>query len=146
MKTVTGRGGGVGCCICNDIGWQRRKDLEKDNVEEIWVEIFIKKSSPLLVCIIYRPPDTSRYLDSDFENAFIDMLDDSVYENKETILLGDINVNYQNKSDNKEMKRIISQHGFKQVISKAIRVTRETSTLTDIAATTHEQNVSKHGT
>ena len=73
------------------------------------------------------------------------MLDDSVYESKETILLGNINVNNQNKSDNKEMKGIISQHGFKQVISKVTRITSETSTLTDIAAITHEQNVSKHG-
>ena len=50
------------------------------------------------------------------------MLDDTVYEHKETILLGDINVDYNNTSDNMEMKNIISQHGFKQVISKAIRV------------------------
>ena len=120
-ETARGGGGG-GCYICNDIGWQRRKDLGKDNIEAIRVEIFIKKSSPFLVSIIYRPPDTSRYLESDFENAFLDMLDDSNYENKETILLGDINVNCQNKSDNKEMKRIISQHGFKQVISKATKV------------------------
>ena len=44
------------------------------------------------------------------------------------------------------MKHIISQHGFKQVISKATRVTKETSTLIDIAATSHEQNISKQGT
>lgn len=44
------------------------------------------------------------------------------------------------------MKRIISQHGFKQVLTKATRVTRDTSTLIDIAATTHKQNISKHGT
>ena len=74
------------------------------------------------------------------------MLDDTVYENRETILLGDVNVDHQNTSDNREMKRIISQHGFKQVITKATRITKETSTLIDIAATTHEQNISKHGT
>lgn len=74
---VTGLGGGVGCYIRNDKTWQRRKDLEKDHVEDIWIEFFIKNSKPLLVCIIYRPPDTSRYLDSDFEDRFNDMLDDS---------------------------------------------------------------------
>ena len=67
------------------------------------------------------------------------MLDNSAYEIKETILLGDVNVDYQNMSDNREMKRIISQHGFKQVVSKATRITKETNTLLDIAATTHEQ-------
>ena len=74
------------------------------------------------------------------------MLDNTVCENRETILLGDINVDYQNTSDNREMKRIISQDGFKQIINKATRITKETSTLIDIAATTHEQNTSKHGT
>ena len=136
----------MGCYIRNGIAWQRRKDLEKESVEAIWLEVLLKKSSPLLVCNIYRPPDTSRYLVNNFENLFKGMLDDTVYENKDTILLGDINVDYHNTSDNREMKRILSQHGFNQVISKATRVTKETSTLIDIAASTHEQNISKHGT
>ncbi len=83
---VTGLGGGVGCYIRNDIAWQRTKHLETENVKAIWIKIFIKNSSPLLVCIIYRPPDTSRFLHSDFEDIFSYMLDDGDYENKETIL------------------------------------------------------------
>ena len=30
----TGPGGGVGCFICNDLGWQRQTDLENYGVEE----------------------------------------------------------------------------------------------------------------
>ena len=47
------------------------------------------------------------------------MLNESVQKGKETILTGDINVNYATKANNKELKRIIKHHGMKQVITDA---------------------------
>ncbi|XP_065071070.1 uncharacterized protein LOC135695815 [Rhopilema esculentum] len=119
-----GSGGGVGCFIRNDLGWQRREDLENDSLEAIWVEIFVKNSRPLLVCVIYRPPDTSKYLDRNFESEFSDMINTSISENKELILMGDLNADYLNTSKNKEVKRIIKGHGLKQIITKPTRVTK----------------------
>jgi hypothetical protein len=50
----TDPGGGVGCFIRNDLGWQRRTDLENDGVEAIWLEMFNNKNArTLLVCNIY---------------------------------------------------------------------------------------------
>ena len=72
------------------------------------------------------------------------MLDTCVSVGKETIVMGDLNVNYNENSDNTEIKRIIKQYGFKQVIKKPTRVTKNSSTLIDIMATTHEKNVLKH--
>ena len=46
--------------------WQSRPDLEYDKIEAIWIEIFIPKSRPVLICFMYRPPDTSKYLNQDF--------------------------------------------------------------------------------
>ena len=69
------------------------------------------------------------------------MLSESVHEGKGTILIGDINVNYAIKTNNKELKLIIKRHGMKQLITKPTRITKETSTLIDIIATTHEQNI-----
>ena len=51
----TSSGGGVGCFIREDFNWQRRTDLEKEGIEAIWLEIFIRNSRPFLVCILYRP-------------------------------------------------------------------------------------------
>ena len=95
------------------------------------------------VCVLYRPSDTSKYLDRNFESDFSDMVNTSVSENKELILMGDLNADYLNTSKNKEVKRIIKGHGLKQIIKKPTRVTKDTSTLIDIIATTHEQNVRK---
>jgi hypothetical protein len=72
------------------------------------------------------------------------MLDTCVSEGKETILIGDLNVNYCKNSDSTEIKRIIKQYGLKQVIEKPTRITKNASTLIDIIATTHEKNVLKH--
>ena len=141
-----GSGGGVGCFIRNDLGWQRREDLEKDSLETILIEIFVKNARPLLVCVLYRPPDTSKYLDRNFEIVFRYVVNTSVSENKELILMGDLNTDYLNTSKDKEVKRIIKGHGLKQIIKKPTRVSKDTSTLIDIIATTHEQNVRKQMT
>ena len=52
-----GLGGGIGCYIRKDLNWHRRTDLEDKNVEAIWIEVYIKNSGSLLLCIMYRPPD-----------------------------------------------------------------------------------------
>ena len=60
---TSGAGGGVGCYIRNDLNWERRSDLETPEMEAIWIEIFQKNSSSLLISIMYRPPDSSKHLD-----------------------------------------------------------------------------------
>ena len=139
--TLTSSGGGVGCFIREDLNWQRRTDLGKEGIEAIWLEIFIRNSKPLLVCILYRPHNSSRYLHPEFEIIFKDTLSTAVCENKETILLGDLNVDYLRET-NDEIKRIIQINGLKQLIKAPTRITKESNTLIDIIATTHAQNIS----
>ena len=139
----TGPGGGVGCFIHSDLEWQRRTDLENECAEAIWLEIFIKNTKSLLVCNIYRPPITSNHLHPEFEAAFEDMINSSTCENKETILIGDMNADYLQQWKKRNIKRIISTSGLKQLIEKPTRVTKDSSTLIDIIATTHEQNIVK---
>ena len=78
------------------------ESLESDNIEVVSLEIFVKRSCSILIGIIYRPPNTSSYLNSGFECSFNDMLDTCVSESKETIAIGDLNVNYSKNSDNTE--------------------------------------------
>ena len=58
-------------------------------------------------------------------------------------MLGDFNANYLKKNDCKELKDIISLHGYKQVIKKPTRVTEESSTLIDIILSNSESVLSK---
>ena len=97
-----------------------------------------------MVFVVYRPPNTSEYLSPEFNDTLNDMSSTCLIENKETIILGDVNCDYLNRLNNKEFKDVLLGHGFKQVITMPTRITRESSTLIDIIATTHKQNLFKH--
>lgn len=138
-----GKGGGVCVYMRDDMNWQRRHDLEREDNESIWLELFIKKSKSLLVGFVYRPPDGSKHLGNDFDSTFADVLLTATAEDKETILAGDLNCNYMKSSDHEDHKNIIKVNGLKQLIKQPTRVTKETSILIDIIASTHHFNVVK---
>ena len=121
--------GGTAVYFRDDIQWQRRNDLEVNRIECLWIELLIKRSRSILLGIIYRPPDTSKYLDKDFEAKCEDMLNMVLSEEKEVIMTGDLNCNYKKKVDNKTLKEIIKMNGFEQVIKESTRVTQDTRTL-----------------
>ena len=127
-----GKGGGVCIYIKQQIIWERRDELEKDSIESIWLEIFFQNSHSILLCCVYRPPDSSNYLSKSFNQNLNDIL---LTITKETIIMGDCNVNYAKENDNKEFKTILSLNGFHQLIKKPTRVTRDSSTIIDIIAT-----------
>jgi len=62
-------------------------------------------------------------------------------ENKETIMMGDMNINFLNKKDNPDLKSLFSIYGFEQVIKKATRTTKESSTLIDIILTNNRASI-----
>eukprot|EP00795_Rhopilema_esculentum_P001269 gene1268-15649_t len=54
FKRKSGKGGGVGAYIGDGVVWDRRYDLDNNNIEAIWIEIRPKHSKSFLVGI--RPP------------------------------------------------------------------------------------------
>ncbi len=62
-------------------------------------------------------------------------------ENKEFILSGDLNCDYLKRSDHTTIKDCLKLNGFKQLIDEPTRITMNTSSLIDIIATTHENNI-----
>ena len=105
---ASGQGGGVGVYISSSVPFQRRTDLEQEDIECIWIEILFPKTKGFLVGIIYRPPDSSKHLCANFNCKFELMLSTVSAENKECILSGDINCNYLVSSDHKEIKSILT--------------------------------------
>ena len=62
-----GPGGGVCIYIRDDLNYQQRLDLEKHELGALVIEVFIKHSKSLLTSVIYRPPDSSKYLNRNFQ-------------------------------------------------------------------------------
>ena len=140
---VNGSGGGVAMYVPSDITWIRRFDLEMDEIEAIWIEIIQKNSKNFVVGSVYRPPDSSHYLPTNFEDLLADALIAVNEAFREVILMGDINANYLDKNSCKELKCVLSSNGFKQLVKSPTRVTKETRTLIDVILTTREENIAK---
>ena len=89
-------GGGVCLYIRNAINYFERKDLNRDNLEAVCIEVNKPSSASFIVGTIYRPPGAS--VDS-FANIeqLIKLIDD---ENKEFYMLGDLNANMFDVSNN----------------------------------------------
>ena len=84
-----GKGGGVAAYISEKTTWERRKDLESEEIECIWIEIKQTQAN--------HPPDSSKYLSKEFNNHLHNMLSKASESSKEVILVGDVNVNYLNE-------------------------------------------------
>ena len=136
-------GGGVGVYIKEGTNYLRRTDLEVANIECIWLEILLPLTKSFIIGILYRPPDSSKHLNKNFNNTFCNRLASINSENKEIIVLGDINCDYLKAKDHHELKDSLTLNGFKQLIKKATRITEHSRTLIDVILTTQVSNISK---
>ena len=74
------------------------------------------------------PPDGSKYLVDNYITLIHDKINKISNDDKETLIMGDFNINYQSSSDNqKEFKEILLLNGFTQLVKSATRTTMETS-------------------
>ena len=126
-------------------------------IQSIFIDIFLPKSKPVLISILYRPPD--KY---DFVNCLERTFSDSnVFESQECYLLDDININLQPKdkeifrhkpanSINKEIPDLTRSylefcftHSLEQIITRPTRITDQTATLIDHILTNSLDKVSQ---
>ena len=121
--------------IRDNLKWQRRTDLERENIENIWVEIFLTNTKNFLISTTYRPPDGSKYLSKSFNDDINDCLKNATLESKEIILLGDFNINYKKRNEHRELKMIFQSQWLLQLVKNDTRVTKDTSTLIDLIFT-----------
>ena len=86
-----GVGGGIGIFLKHEIKFKLKYDLENHLEESLWIEICLKNSKSVLLFCYYRPPGGSKYLISE---VFEEQLTNVVKTNKEIIILGDFNIDY----------------------------------------------------
>ena len=132
-------GGGVACYIRNDIHFNIREELT-DEMESIFFDILLPKSKPILIGVIYRPPNQLNFL-----NNFSHKLN-SIFNIKiqEMYILGDINIDKKSPLA-KLYNEICCLHGLKQLITSPTRITNNTSTTLDHILTNSKEKVSDSG-
>ena len=138
---IKGLDGGVSMFISNTLKWQRRYDLEGDDLESIWIEIFPHNAKRFLLSTTYRPPDRSKYLFKNFNTLVNDTLNVISSERKECIIMGDTNINYLDKNNHNDIKDIFMLNGYKKLVTKATRITEDSKTLIDTIFTNKPKNI-----
>jgi len=67
-------------------------------------------------------------LPKNFATKLSQKIEQITNEKKETIIMGDLNSNYLDKSNQKETKEIFNINGFTQLLKSPTRITENTST------------------
>ena len=125
-KDRSSHGGGVCLYIKTSLAYNTRPDLD-NNLEATWIDLLLKKTKPILIGCIYRPPQQRDFFDP-FEQLVSNLPTDS-----EIIILGDTNINLLNTNCTtaRQFKNILRSNGLKQLITEPTRKTVHSSSLID---------------
>ena len=121
-----GAKGGIVVYIKDGIKYNRRTDIEDNNIESIWIELSLSKQR-ILCGFIYRPPN---------ENvSWIDDMEVQLYKAKRTnyklTMLGDFNMNLLKLCSHSKWNMFIKSFDLQQLVTKPTRVTDTTATVID---------------
>ena len=85
------------CCLIyirDCLSESRHCDLGLKSVEGIWLEILITKSSNISFSTLFCPPVGSQFISPDFNTRLEDSLSLAIAENKEILLVGNLNADF----------------------------------------------------
>ena len=140
------RGGGTAIYYKSKFIGRSRPDLCSDGLESIWLEITFPNKSKILISSLYRPPNIE--VKADFNPKLESLLDYACSEEKEMIVLGDLNCDLAAKkrsSEAKELCKLFNIYQFTQLIKDPTRVSEHSSTLIDLAFTTDIGKIADSG-
>ena len=95
------RGGGVACYVKKSLAYNYRDNFCK-NTESIFIDIFLPKTKPILIGILYRPPDKNDFV-KNLEETFTNC---NILDKQECYLLGDFNINILQNGENVFEKKL----------------------------------------
>lgn len=129
-------GGGVAVYIKNTTPFIRHTEFETDEIEALWIEIILPHIKNVLLCVLYRPPESK----VEWFDHFHDMMNIPSNSSFDIVIIGDFNINLLQET-NKRWKQEIELYNLKQMVQVPTRETDLTSTLIDHVYTTNESRV-----
>lgn len=106
-------------------------------LEGLALRITLSTTMKFNLCVLYNPPSHS----VNFYNEFKSLL--SNMDCSESIILGDFNINWLEKSSKMKLKVLVDKFKYKQLIDKPTRVTRSSKTLIDLILTNRPERITK---
>lgn len=136
-KDRKGNGGGVAAYIEHGRPFLRHPEYEVDVIEAIWIELILPHIRNVLLCIMYRPPDSN----TQWYECFHDMLLAPFKDFSDIIIVGDFNINLLDKKVNRRWQLELRIFNLTQMVTVATRQTESTMTLIDHVYTTNESRL-----
>ena len=138
-------GGRVACYIRNDVSFNVKGNFS-NKVENIFFDMLLPKTKPILIRILYRPPDQSKFLDK----LSMAISETKNFDDQEVYILGDLNINLINNQKHtpngiKRYKEFCSLNGLKQLLTLPTRITKNSMSLLDHVLTNSADRVSQFG-
>ena len=121
------QGGGIIVYVRNGVKAERRQDLERNEIECVWLEVSPKKSKSFLVGILYRHPNEGVQWNEHFD----DLMETALSKQKENYLLGDFNRDLMNENTKNAWLEYIEPFGLHQKVTHPTRKTAHSQTLID---------------
>ena len=108
--------------------------------------MLLPKTKPILIGILYRPPDQSKFLDK----LLTAISETDNFDAQEVYILGDLNINLINNQKHtpngiKRYKEFCSLNDLKQLLKLPTRITKTSTSLLDHVLTNSADRVSQFG-
>ena len=120
------------CIQCNELL------LSNCDLECIGLNITLSPQMSFILIVMYRPPSSN----NDFYEKFQNMLKECHFK-KEVIIMGDFNVNWEDRSIRKNLKQITDGLDLSQLIKGPTRITQSTRTQIDLVFSNRPERTSK---
>ena len=122
-------GGGLLIYISDNISYSRRKDIETNSIESIWLQINFPHNKSVLINNVYRPPNSLQCWIDEYEKQLL--IAESTH--LKIISIGDYNIDYisPNVYKNTKWSKLVHDFGLVQLVNVPTRVTKTSSTIID---------------
>ena len=121
------KGGGIVVYAAENLKVNRRKDIEHEDLEMVWLEVRHKSSRRALIGVVYRPPNS--------DTSFMDRFEETILlarsEQKEIDIVGDLNCNMlKSDASTTQLIDILEENGLSQLVTLPTRITNKNENIT----------------
>ena len=130
----TAHGGGTLIYYSKSLDVKRNTRLTKKSYESLWVEVRFKKSKPIYICSLYRPPCSKAIEDTTRYTRYLFSCFDNLQKDSEVFILGDFNVDISKRNNLSSLiTEFCKSRDLKQHVSSPTRISEYSSTTIDLA-------------
>jgi hypothetical protein len=134
--------GGVIVYIKNNLHYTRRRDLEINFLENIWIELILENNKHILFGVFYRAPNSDAIYNGLIEDSIALAVDTNITN---IIITGDFNYNALNNLSNRTISALTQQFSLAQLIEEPTHFTENSESIIDLIFVTNKENILHSG-